>query len=49
MKIYDDTQLTVSGVVDSLDSLLELCETIPIEVQGLKEENNNDNTIKYAS
>lgn len=29
--------LTVSGVVDGLDSLLQLRETIPIEVQGLKE------------
>jgi len=45
-KIYDDARLTISGVVNGLDSLLQFRETIPIEVQGLKEENNN-NTEKY--
>lgn len=49
MKIYDDTRLTVSGVVDGLDSLLQLRKTIPIEVQGLKEVNNNGNIVKYTS
>lgn len=35
MKIHIDTRLTVPGVMNRLNRLLQLRETVPVKVQGL--------------